>query len=210
MRGSFILGSRFVLLMYGPGVAVVRYGGLRHTSWSADGERSVKYSIVYSTVTGNTRQLAEVVEKTLTNHTCVYTGRPDEAALDAPVLVFGFWTWRSTCSKDLQAFLKTVRDKRVFIFGSAGASPAKTDYYERVIGAVCDLVHESNEIAGTFMCQGRMPESVKRKYEEGRDHHPTRTREEKLANYEAALSHPDEDDLRNLEAAVRNAFELED
>lgn len=167
----------------------------------------MNYSIVYSSVTGNTKKLADHIQETLEDHTCCYSGKPDDAALEAPVIFLGFWTWRSSCSPDLREFIAKVRDKQVFIFGSAGAADNE-GYYDKVITAVRDQFDPSNTVVGTFICQGKMPEYVRQKYEAGTDKHSRRTKEEKLANFEVALSHPDADDFAHLDNAVKAAFDI--
>ena len=57
----------------------------------------MRYSIVYSSNTGNTRQLAEAIEQQLPAGDLLYCGAPDAAALQADVLFVGFWTDKGSC-----------------------------------------------------------------------------------------------------------------
>ena len=54
-------------------------------------------AIVYSSRTGNTKQLAEAVRASLGEQTCLYMGPPDDRALTADRLYVGFWTDKGTC-----------------------------------------------------------------------------------------------------------------
>ena len=80
----------------------------------------MSYSIVYSSQTGNTKQLAETLRETLPQEGCRYFGTPAEAAAEADTLYVGFWTDRGHADADCNAFLKTLRGKKVFLFGTAG------------------------------------------------------------------------------------------
>lgn len=52
----------------------------------------MKYSIVFSSVTGNTRQLADAILSVLPQENLRYFGPPAEIALEADCLYVGFWT----------------------------------------------------------------------------------------------------------------------
>ena len=64
----------------------------------------------------------------------------------------------------------------------------------------------SNVIVGEYMCQGRMPPSVRERYLKMKDapDHPANL-DVLIQNFDCALSHPDEDDLERLRQAVRNS-----
>ena len=46
----------------------------------------MKYAVVYSSRTGNTKFPAEVLKEALPEDECIYFGPPDEAALKAAVI----------------------------------------------------------------------------------------------------------------------------
>ena len=64
----------------------------------------------------------------------------------------------------------------------------------------------SNVIVGEYMCQGRMPQSVRDRYLKMKDapNHPANL-DVLIQNFDCALSHPDADDLERLRQAVRNS-----
>ena len=61
----------------------------------------------------------------------------------------------------------------------------------------------SNVIVGEYMCQGRMPQSVRERYLKMKDapDHPTNL-DVLIQNFDCALSHPDANDLEKLKEAV--------
>ena len=50
------------------------------------------YSIIFSSLTGNTRQLAETIRVVLPAEDCDYFGAPETAELHSEMLYVGFWT----------------------------------------------------------------------------------------------------------------------
>ena len=61
-----------------------------------------------------------------------------------------------------------------------------------------------NTVIGSFMCQGKMPMSVRQRYENMKKqplHLPNL--DAMIENFDKALSHPDADDLERLKQAVR-------
>ena len=72
----------------------------------------MKYAIVYSSRTGNTKCLAEEIRGTLPPEDCLYFGEPDASALDADVLFVGFWTDKGDCDEKILAFLQEVETQK--------------------------------------------------------------------------------------------------
>ena len=80
----------------------------------------MKYAVVYSSRTGNTKMLAEVVKAELKEEDCVYFGTPDDKALEADRIYAGFWTDKGKCDEATEEFLKKLDKQEVFLFGTAG------------------------------------------------------------------------------------------
>lgn len=157
------------------------------------------YAIVYSSRTGNTAQLARAIREALPQEDCIYFGAPDAKALEAEMIYVGFWTDKENCDQDTAAFLKSLTHQRVFLFGTAGygGSPA---YFEKMLGRTKENLGSEVQVAGTYMCQGKMPQAVRTRYE-AMEESPIRTM--MLENFDRALTHPDAEDLTRLQAAVR-------
>lgn len=160
----------------------------------------MKYAVVYSSQTGNTARLAREIRAALPAARCVYSGPPDEKALDAPLIFAGFWTDKGGCAPEMQAFLERLRGKRVFLFGTAGFGGSE-DYFARILGRVEQCLDGSNTVAGRYMCQGRMPPAVRRRYEAMLPAAPEKARA-LLENFDRALPHPNEEDLAGLRRAA--------
>lgn len=159
----------------------------------------MKYAICYNSRTGNTAKLAEAIRQTLPALDCVYCGAPHGAAHAADMIFVGFWTDKGTCDSQIEAFLRTLENKKVFLFGTAGFGGSEA-YFTQILERVRANVPASCEIIGTCMCQGKMPDVVRERYAAME---PSPKRDLMLENFRKALGHPDDTDLDALTARVK-------
>lgn len=69
------------------------------------------------------------------------------------------------------------------------------------------LIDESNEIIGHFYCQGKMPISIRNRYEKALQENPNDERmKNNIENFDKALEHPNKEDLENFELAIDEAI----
>lgn len=156
------------------------------------------YSIVYSSSTGNTKSLAEALRSALPAQDCLYFGPPSPQALGAKRIFAGFWTDKGTCDSQTAAFLASLTDQEVFLFGTAGFG-GDAAYFEKILTSVKGTVPGGVNVLGSYMCQGKMPGAVRRRYEQMKD---SPRKQLMLDNFDRALSHPDQRDLEGLKAAA--------
>ena len=162
-----------------------------------------RYSILYSSKTGNTKKLAEKIREILPEESCDYFGTEGAKALPSDILYIGFWTDIGNADPATLELLKSLKNKKIFLFGTAGFGGSEA-YFQQVLGKVKESVDESNTVIGEFMCQGKMPQSVRDRYvkmKENPDHAPNL--DELIQNFDRALSHPDNEDLDSLEEVIR-------
>ena len=160
----------------------------------------MSYAIVYSSRTGNTRLLAETIRRSLDPADCLYFGEGDLAALAADTIYLGFWTDKGRCDEQTAHFLSLLTDQRVFLFGTAGFGGAQA-YFDGILDRVCGQLPETVTVAGRFMCQGKMPQPVRQRYEAMPE---SDRRSAMIENFDRALSHPDAADLDGLKAAIHS------
>lgn len=155
----------------------------------------MKYICVTSSRTGNTGMLAETASEVLAGDQCLYFGAPSDEAVsashEADIVLAGFWTDRGSCSDEMKKFLNRLENCRIFLFGTAGfgGEPA---YFEKILNNVSTCISSSCTVCGTFMCQGKMPDSVLMRYEKILAENPDdRKTAAMIENFRTALSHPD-------------------
>ncbi len=158
----------------------------------------MSYAIVYSSRTGNTAMLAQAVREALPQEDCRYFGAPAPQVLAADTVYVGFWTDKGTCDEPTARFLQSLTDQKVFLFGTAGFGGAPA-YFQQILDRVKANLAPGVQVTGTYMCQGKMPQAVRDRYA-AMEESPRRTA--MLENFDQALSHPDQEDLARLQAAV--------
>lgn len=162
------------------------------------------YAVIYASATGNTKMLAEEIRKRLGKKECVCFGTVEEAgtAVRADIIFAGFWTDKGDCSEELGHFLEGLHGRRVFLFGTAGFGGAQS-YFDQILERVKGHLAADNEVVGTYMCQGKMPQSVRKRYEGMMEQNPGDQRiKGMIENFDRAVQHPDEADLNMLGEAV--------
>ena len=148
------------------------------------------YTVVYNSLTGNTKMLADTIKNVL----------PDNDNND--IVFVGFWTDKGNADSKTIEYLKLLRNKKIFLFGTCGFGGSEA-YFERILTNVKSNIDSSNEVIGEYMCQGKMPESVRNRYLKMKesDNCPPNI-DVLIDNFDRALSHPDEKDLEKLSQIV--------
>lgn len=161
-----------------------------------------RYSIIFSSVTGNTKLLADALRETLPKDACDYFGTSENVPTDSQLLYVGFWTDKGNADNATLALLQKLRNKKLFLFGTAGFGISEA-YFRKVLDRVRESVDASNTIVGEYMCQGKMPQAVKERYlkMKAQPEHPANL-DALIENFDRALPHPDAADLERLKESV--------
>ena len=163
----------------------------------------MKYSIVFSSQTGNTRLLAETLQEILPQEDLVYFGEPSDEALVADRIYAGFWTDKGSCDAKSADFLKRINKQEVFLFGTAGFGE-NPSYFEKILKKTRSYLGNQVTVIGSYMCQGKMPMSVRERYMKMKEQQiKIPNLDGLIANFDRALSHPNEKDLQELKECVR-------
>ena len=160
-----------------------------------------RYSIIFSSSTGNTKKLADTIYEVLPKEKCDYFGVCKEEPQSDKVYI-GFWTNQGNADKETLELLKKLKNKKIFLFGTAGFGGSQ-EYFQKVLGQIKENIDSSNTIIGEYMCQGKMPQSVRERYvkmKEQPNHMPNL--DMMIKNFDSALSHPDKNDLDKLRKMV--------
>ena len=160
----------------------------------------MKYAIVYCSQTGNTAQLAECLQKVLPQEKVIYVGSPDTAATEADILFVGSWTDKGSCCTEIGQFLRSLENKQVYLFGTAGFGGAPA-YFAQISERIAKNLSSTNHLLGFYKKKKKMPFSVRARYEAMAETDPEKAKS-LLANFDEALSHPNQADLDGLTKAV--------
>ena len=155
--------------------------------------------VVYSSVTGNTKALAEAVCEVMPPGTELFPvwNAPPPDAYD--FLALGFWVYRAAPDPRMRRYMATVNGKTAALFGTLAAYP-DSDHARKVIVNAGAMLGASR-IAGTFLCQGKLaPKRLEARLNgTGKGHPMTPERRARLLEAE---KHPNEHDF----AMAREAF----
>mgnify|MGYP004469533319 CR=1 FL=1 len=160
----------------------------------------MKKAIVFESLSGNTKLLAEAVQGALGE--VDYFGGPSDEALTKDALYLGFWTDKGSCTPGMAKFMQDLHGKDIFLFGTAGFG-GDSAYFEQILARVKENLPEDNKVIGSFMCQGKMPQSVRARYEKmAEDPAMKEKMTMMIQNFDKALAHPNEEDVANLVKAL--------
>jgi Flavodoxins len=163
----------------------------------------MKCFVTYQSKTGNTEKIANVIFEELKSAEHDVRLLPlEETCLDdfEPDLFFvGFGVEKGFCPPIVGEFLRTLHNQKIALFGTVGLGGSEV-YFQHIRDKVMQYVAKDNEIEGYFFCQGKMPMTVRKKYEAISNIYPHNEPVQlMLQNFDKALTHPDETDIKNAE-----------
>lgn len=98
--------------------------------------------------------------------------------------------------------MKGVKGKEIFLFGTAGFGGSQ-EYFDKILDSVQKHIDRSNTVIGTFMCQGKMPASVRERYVKMKNSPlPIPNIDKMIENFDKAISHPDYEDIDRLKGSI--------
>ena len=161
-----------------------------------------RYSILYSSKTGNTKLLAKAIQEALPKEDYDYFGSIPESVPKSSLLFIGFWTDKGTADSESLALLSKLRNRKIFLFGTAGFGGSNA-YFKAILGKVKASIDQSNTIIGEYRCQGKRPASVKERYLKRKERlDAPKNLDRMITNFDKASSHPDNNDLDSLKKLV--------
>ena len=154
----------------------------------------MRIAVVYDSLTGNTKILADELKKALPPEDLVYCG-PLPDSIEADLYLIGSWTDKGSCSEKIAGFLEKLSGKTIAVFATAGFGGSE-EYYQAIFERIKTHIDQSNQILPPFFCQGKMPAGVLERYQKMAEKNPDDAKiKQSIANFHQALLHPDEEDL---------------
>lgn len=161
-------------------------------------------------MSGNTKLLADAIHEAL-KEDVIYIGEPKEG-IEADFYLVGSWTDKGMCCTEIADAIKTLEHKKIAYFGTAGFGGSE-EYYHSLFERVKKICPDSSELTEYFFCQGKMPMNVRDRYVSMLQEHPEDKKlEVSIQNFDEALQHPNETDLKNAvdwAVKLRQRFSLE-
>lgn len=149
--------------------------------------------VLYSSLTGNTKMLAEQMALALPNVTLLPI---DEAVPyeDYDIIALGYWVIRGLPDEKVLNYIEQLKGAKVILFGTLGAY-VHSEHAQKCISQSEELVREHNEVLGSFLCMGKVA-----------SHHIAKSKHamtpERKARLDEAAKHPNEEDFVKARAFV--------
>ncbi|MPW24264.1 flavodoxin [Alkalibaculum sp. M08DMB] len=170
----------------------------------------MKILITYSSMTGNTREIAECIHSTLPE-SILLPMKKVKNIKEWDFVFMGFWVNKGNPNKEAIKFLSANKHNKVALFATLGAIPGGEHTRSCIEGAK-EILGESCHVVDFFVCQGKIDPMITKVFKifpKGHYHHFT---DEKRKLYEKSIAHPDEIDkekARQWGMYVREQLELE-
>ena len=157
----------------------------------------MKSIILYSSLTGNTKSVAEAMASVMPEGTpCVSVKDAPENLADYDTVFVGFWVDRGTANKEAAKLIETLKNPNVVFFATLGMY-ADSDHARESIEKASELLPNKEALVDGFVCQGKIdPKVIEMMYKmfpKGHSHGQSADRD---ARHKQAAVHPNEDDFK--------------
>lgn len=161
--------------------------------------------VVYSSLTGNTKMVAEAIFKVLPEGSELHPveNNPDYSQYEK--VAVGYWADRGSADKKAIDYLGKIKNAKVFVFATLGAYP-DSEHAQKVLNNGSALLGEGCEVIGKFICQGKLSPAIIERGKKRPLDHPHGPTPERLKRWADAASHPDEQDFLSVQKIVKELF----
>ena len=113
-----------------------------------------RYSILFSSLTGNTRYLADALKEALPKDKCDYFGEICEASPTSDIVYVGFWTDKGVADGKALELLKKLKNKKIFLFGTAGFG-GSDEYFDKIVPKLRKLLTKATLLSANICVKAK-------------------------------------------------------
>lgn len=164
----------------------------------------MKTLVIYSSLTGNTKKVAEAMAEVMPECTVLPVEEAPASVQEYDLVAVGYWVDKGMPDGKTRSWLGGVENARLAFFGTLGAWPDSDHAKECMAhGEKFALEPErGNTVLGSWLCQGRIdPRILEVMAKMAGNIHPMT--EERRARIAEAAKHPDDDDCRRAQDFIR-------
>ena len=150
----------------------------------------MKVQIIYSSLSGCTRKVAEGIYHSLTGvDKSIHNLKDGEPVLDGDILLLGYWVDKGGPNEQMHAFLEKLKGRTVGIFCTLAFYADSEHGYQSLKKGV-DLAAQQNTVIGSYVCNGALSEQMLAHFRTGKDagHHAASP--EKELRWKMMNTHP--------------------
>lgn len=169
---------------------------------------SRKSLVIYSSLTGNTKKVAEAVQSVIPNCDIVSIDNVPENLNEYYFTAVGYWVDRGLPDVKSKKLIRSLKNMNVALFGTLGAYPDSPHAKGciRDSEAMLKITGKNNNVMGSFLCLGKIdPKLMDYMGKFMGDTHPVTP--ERKARLLEAQTHPDNNDLENAKAVFKSYVE---
>lgn len=168
----------------------------------------MKTFFIYSSLTGNTKKLAEAVHRDISPESELYNVKdlPANIENEDGVFFIFYWNDKGTADKLSIDFMKKLKNKKVIAMGTLGTYDNGPSA-KRMLDRVRDILQAGdNEVLEEFCCRGKIEVSrTLRKLQLPEGHKQRLTREDTIRHLSSHF-HPNQEDFANAIKAAKNGL----
>ena len=161
--------------------------------------------VVYSSLTGNTKEVAEAIFEVLPEGSEIFPVEEAPSAQGYENIAVGYWVDKGTANTKAMAYMKEMTYSKVFLFATLGAYP-DSDHAARSLERGAEFLGEGCTVTGTFICHGRISKVVMDRRKTMPVDHPHAPNAERLKRWEIASTHPDQADFAAAQEAIKKVL----
>jgi flavodoxin len=155
----------------------------------------MKVLITYSSLTGNTKKLAEGIYEGIQAEIKEIKPMKEVAELEIyDVILVGYWVDKGGPNEEAKKFLERLEGKKVGIFATLGFWADSEHAFNSLLNGEA-IVKDKNQVIAKYICQGKLSESIIARFEKLPADNPHAITEEKRRRYAVAKNHPSEVDI---------------
>ncbi len=155
----------------------------------------MKTLIVYSSQTGNTKKLADVIYNTLEGERDMFAVKDAPSCEGYDMVALGFWLMGGKPDPESSKFLGRLgKNNSLFLFATHGAA-ADSDHVKNAVNHAVSLT-DGAQLKGTFTCQGEVNPKVLEKVKQ-KPEPPVW-----IGDADMAVGHPNDQDLAALKKVI--------
>lgn len=163
--------------------------------------------VLYSSVTGNTKKLAEAIYEQLDGQKAIHTIKEPVNFADYDLLLLGYWVKKGGCDKLTKKIWENIHGKKIMLFGTMGTD-VNSEAGKALMKRIEEALPKDNTIVGHFACQGEMSLETKKQYRRKLTLEPKKVHLKPLLdNFNNCLNHPDKIDLLEAKRFVYYAMD---
>ena len=155
----------------------------------------MKVQIIYSSLSGKTKRLAEYLCDHLNaDEKSLHDLKDGVPVLDGDVLFLGYWVDKGGPNAEMKAFMETLSDQTVGVFCTLGFYPDAAHGVGSIKNGV-DAVKEKNTVIGSYVCNGALSDSIIKAFRTRGNAGPHSATPESEIRWDVLKNHPTEAEM---------------